>query len=114
MIPVVTVQADKNPEHKSVSQGKNTRDRVFLLSIVEVEHYFPNSSTRQCKPTAFAKSQGCKPVYYSGTASYWLRTKAKEFTTYIRSSGTIDTDSSSPFLFGVQGVRPAMWINIGS
>ena len=38
-IPTVTVSADKNPSY-STSPGNNTTDKVFLLSITEVNKYF--------------------------------------------------------------------------
>ena len=33
-----------------VNQGKNTKDKLFLLSIDEVKKYFPDEVDRICKP----------------------------------------------------------------
>ena len=42
-IPAVTVVADKNPED-GTKAGKNTKDKIFLLSASEFDRYFPNGT----------------------------------------------------------------------
>ncbi|HQC54912.1 MAG TPA: DUF6273 domain-containing protein, partial [Clostridia bacterium] len=57
MIASSTVTADKNPSY-STSPGNNTTDKVFLLSITEVNKYFSSDSARQCQGTAYCYAQG--------------------------------------------------------
>ena len=57
MIISFTVTADENPSF-STPPGNNTTDRVFLLSITEVNKYFSSDEARQCAPTDFAIAQG--------------------------------------------------------
>ena len=52
-----TVTADENPEH-GWSQGADTVDQLFLLSVLEVQKYMPSLSDRLCKPTPYAESRG--------------------------------------------------------
>lgn len=56
-IPTVTVSADKNPEYDT-NPGNATKDRVFLLSIVEAEKYFTSAEARECILTEYAISNG--------------------------------------------------------
>ena len=113
MTPTVTVSADKNPEY-STNPGNATQDKVFLLSIQEVQQYFPsNFDARVCKPTAYAMANN---AWESGSGSYW----------WLRSSGKIQSRAAivhSKGDIGVHGdkvniehnaVRPAMWINLES
>ena len=67
-----TVTADKNPSY-STSPGKNTMDKVFLLSIDEVNKYFSSDSARQCHGTAYCFAQGAYKSAYS-VCLWWLRT----------------------------------------
>ncbi|MBS1462350.1 MAG: TIR domain-containing protein, partial [Ruminiclostridium sp.] len=47
MIPSVKVSADKNPDY-STSSGKATQDRLFLLSVKEMNKYLSSNSKRRC------------------------------------------------------------------
>ena len=90
-----------NPQHNPEG-GNNTTDKVFLLSLEEVENssYFPNgSSNRSSANTAYADYPGIRKIW-------WLRTPGAanitsgggyEDVTYAAyvytSSGNIDYDS---------------------
>ena len=85
--------------------GKNTEDRVFLLSREEVEDYFPTAGERLCKPTA--NTSGFSLMGYN---SWWLRTPGYKQTVweYVDSNGAFsggDVDRS------FTAVRPAMWVS---
>ena len=73
-----TVSADKNPEYNT-NPGNATTDKVFLLSINEVEKYFNSDEARKCAPTAYAKAQGAytsdsyKTASGAATCWWWLR-----------------------------------------
>ena len=116
-IPTVTVLADKNPEF-SINSGKATKDKVFLLSIKEVNKYFNSKISRQCMPTNFAVAQG---GYISNTYStdvkatcWWLRSPGGYglvCAAYVDNIGDIRAYGAS--VESDNGtVRPAMWINL--
>ncbi len=114
MIPTVTVSADKNPEHDT-DPGNATKDRVFLLSIVEAKKYFTSDEARKCIPTAYAVANGVEPSEYTtkdgkGTCGWVLRSFMNVFGADIVSlDGEIDAYC---FVTDEDAVRPAMWITI--
>ena len=112
MIPTVEVSADKNPYYSS-SPGSNTQDKVFLLSIQEVNKYFASDSARQCKPTTFAKMQGVHE--YNGFCDWWLRSPGDKESAVVQitTSGVFDISGSHIRSYnGENAVRPALWINL--
>ena len=87
-----TVTVDKNPSF-STSPGNNTTDKVFLLSITEVNKYFSSDEVRKCAPTNYVKVQGAytNSDFSTGgkaTCLWW-----------VRSPGTV-SDYAASFLFG--------------
>lgn len=115
-IPTVTVSADKNPEYDT-NPGNATKDRVFLLSIVEAEKYFTSAEARECILTEYAISNGAwtSDSYIEGgkaTYLWWVRSPGdyQFFAANVYSDGSVDEDGN-----GVNydlAVRPAMWITI--
>ena len=115
-----TVSADKNPEYNT-NPGNATTDKVFLLSINEVEKYFNSDEARKCAPTAYAKAQG---AYTSD--SYKTASGAATCWWWLRSPGGIQGCAASVYDDGSVGyggfsvdndyvaVRPALWINLDS
>lgn len=90
MIPTVTASADKNPDY-STNLGKATQNRVFLLSITEVNKYFSFDSARQCEPTDYAVANGAWESD-SGNCWWWLRSPG-DFQSYaadVYSVGDVD------------------------
>ena len=113
MIASSTVTADKNPSY-STSPGNNTTDKVFLLSITEVNKYFSSDSARQCQGTAYCYAQGAYKAS-NGNCWWWLRSPGynSNYAAYVNYFGSVidrgdfvDSDSDA--------VRPALWINLGS
>ena len=104
-IPTVTVTDDKNPVY-GTDPGKNTQDRVFLLSIPEAEKYFASDQERQCKPTAYA-------VGLRALCWWWLRSPGDS-----SNSAAIVLDEGPAFVGGRRvsiqncAVRPALWIDL--
>ncbi len=113
MIVNFTVTADRNPRY-STSPGKNTTDKVFLLSITEINRYFSSDSARQCRGTAYCYARGTYKAD-NGNCCWWLRSPGS-------SSGNaafVDTDGSvygngRSVSYANLAVRPALWINLGS
>ena len=117
MIPTVTVSADMNPEYNT-NPGNATKDRVFLLSIVETEKYFTSDEARKCVPTEYAISNGAytSDSYTKGgkvTCWWWLRSpgNSQSYAAYVLAGGSVygyghrvNNDYTS--------VRPALWISI--
>lgn len=111
------VSADKNPEY-NVDPGNATTDKVFLLSINDVEKYFASDEYRWCSPTSYAKKKG---AYIStggvigGVANcmWWLRSSVfyygLPFATIVGESGLVSYESVSA---DDACVRPAMWIEV--
>ena len=108
----VDVRADNNPAY-STDPGKDTSDKLFLLSIPEAEHFFADNSVRKCIPTNFAVARGCSPE--SRNCWWWLRSPGNytNYAVYADYDGSIIYFGNRVhYSFG--GVRPAMWIEIGS
>lgn len=114
MIPTVMVSADENPKY-STSPGNSTQDQIFLLSILEANKYFSSNDERRCKPTAYAKAEGCTVNFINGDCSWWLRSPGATSSIAADVSG-----DGSVFLrgysvtYGTDAVRPALWINLAS
>ena len=125
LIQKSTVTADKNPSY-STSPGNNTTDKVFLLSITEVNKYFSSDSARQCSATAHAKAQGANTNTSNGNCWWWLRSPglSSSLAAFVTRDGSVsdlgslvDFDGSA-YNYGSSGhpvydaVRPALWINL--
>ncbi|MEE3423199.1 MAG: DUF6273 domain-containing protein [Succinimonas sp.] len=72
-IKLSEVVNDDNREYRTRG-GNNTQDRIFCLSLSEVERYFENEGERQCQPTALAKAHG---AYVDSGCVWWLRSPGK-------------------------------------
>lgn len=104
-----TVSADNNPQY-STNPGNATTDKVFLLSISEVEKYFNSDEARKCAPTAYAKAQ---EAWISDTYCWWwLRSPGKYQydATFVLNDGSISYGGGRVDIAYAR-VRPALWIN---
>ena len=95
-----------------VSGGKDTSDRLFLLSIDEVKMMFNSDQARKCHVTESAKNNGAFADANTGTGWWWLRTPGEKdiYAAYVSADGVIVkggcyTGSSRGLL------RPAMWVD---
>lgn len=117
MIPTVTVSADKNPKYNT-NPGNATKDKVFLLSIVETEKYFTSAEARECILTEYAISNGAwtSDSYTEGgkaTCWWWLRSPGRNqsYAAGVGAYSSADEYGNDVFC-GDDAVRPAMWISI--
>ena len=117
MIPTVTVSADMNPEHNT-NPGNATKDKVFLLSIVEAEKYFTSDEARKCVPTEYAISNGAytSDSYTEGgkaTYLWWLRSPgySQIYAAFVDIDGNV-YEHGYFVNYDDLAVRPAMWITI--
>ena len=119
LIAETIIPADKNP-WKDTDPGNATRDRVFLLSALEIQRCFSDGKNRICAPTDYAKKRG---AFASGDLHtteegeepcwWWLRTPGNYpfFAERISDGGDIDYCGG----FSDQDeicVRPAIWIKL--
>lgn len=111
MIP--TVMIHPNPTELGDDPGNATQDKVFLLSLNEVEEWRSMASGRDCYATDYARSKG---AYISQTrCEWWLRTVTSIQITALR----VNASGECSFLTGSLpvsksgiAVRPALWIDI--
>ena len=106
-----TVTADANPSYNT-NPDNNTMDKVFLLSITEVNKYFSSDSARICYATDYAENQGSY-TNSDGACWWWLRSPgySSSDASSVGSVGSVslvgdyvsDTHSS---------VRPAVWVRL--
>lgn len=110
------ISADGNTKYET-DAGKETSDKVFLLSMAEVETYFAGDASRKCAPTAYAKAQGAyvSDIYKTengeDTCWWWLRTPgdSQDFAANICDDGSIGYLGVD--VYSDNGaVRPALWI----
>ena len=105
--------ADPNPKNITIPAGNSTNDKVFLLSIKEVQKYFDSDSARGCIPTHYAVSQGAYRNIENGKCCWILRSPGDEILNIalVRSDGTVSYKGCG-VLADDACVRPALWINL--
>ena len=114
-IPTITVTADENP-YNDANPGEDTQDKVFLLSLPEVNSYFSANEDRQCQPTAYAAVQGCfVDSKDNGSCWWWLRTPGFSScdAVSIHIGGSVYSNGDGVSIDN-NAVRPALWINLDS
>ena len=109
------VSADKNPEY-STNPGNATKDKVFLLSIVEANKYFKSDDARKCAPTDYAIQQGAHTsdifkVEGRWACWWWLRSPGYNSysVAYINNGGSIDYNL---VYFSSGAVRPCVRVRL--
>ena len=111
------------------SEGGNpTHDKVFLLSIDEVDNYFRNNDDRMAVVTEYAKEKGARILTDKDIEEYGLNITfpngAKTGNWWLRSPGELDLEAAyvdelgfinqtGTFVcFDYIAVRPALWLNL--
>mgnify|MGYP003279983045 CR=1 FL=1 len=105
------VSDEKNPQY-GTEPDNVVNDKVFLLSVDEVERYFSSDSERACRPTEYAVANGSYNRE-NGNCHWWLRVPRCDSNNgacvcedgYVASYGIGVT-------YDIIGVRPAMWISL--
>lgn len=107
LIPTVTVCADKNPDYRT-DPAKATKDKVFLLSINEVEKYFSSNEARKCAMVTNKEGNVC--------CFWWLQTPGSSLSsaTLVNNNGSIVCSGFYTVDKAGICIRPAMWLSIGS
>ena len=119
LIPETNVSAGNNPEFNT-NPGNATKDKIFLLSINEVNKYFSSDDERMCAATDYAKAQGAyisddDTVGGKGACWWWLRSPgySQRCAARVDSGGSVDCYGDYVSSDDV-GVRPALWITLES
>ncbi len=94
--------------------GKNTKDKVFLLSWQEVKAYLPAGGDRRCAVTDYAAGYGAGTderyrLEGRGTEAWWLRSPGASLkeAAMIDRTGKVNNRKVNQFL----AVRPAVWVD---
>ena len=101
--------------------GKDTTDKIFLLSKEEAETYFSSDEERMCAPTEYAIAQGAWTSDDHRTAEgeaacvWWLRSPGGNcsFAARVSTDGFVN-DLGRNVNDDSHCVRPALWINLDS
>lgn len=120
------VTADDN-EKFEIRGGNDTEDKIFLLSIKEVEQYLTTESSRECIPTEYAKT--VSDLFFDNNddgkddyecCAWWLRTVG-DYNNYASCIWPEDAEGGHYHEIADVAVtddycalRPAMWIDISS
>ncbi len=112
-IMTTTVNSDKNPKWDT-DPGSITQDKVFLLSITEVNRYFGDDEARKCLPTFYSHANSGLPDGEQA-CYWWLRSPGflPAYATYVGSDGIVHENGNNVYLKSI-AVRPALWIDLAS
>lgn len=112
-IQTTRVTADANPKYDT-NAGSDTNDKVFLLSINEVNDYYTTDESMICKPTEYAKANGAYVNDSAGGCWWWLRSPGyrSDYAARVYSGGAVDR-SGINVTYSHGCVRPALWVEIG-
>ena len=89
-----------------------TNDKVFLLSLHEVLHYFPENTDRHVAATEYAKARGALVNKENGKTWWWLRTTGGNGCCALI-VGSVDAQIDYRGFDGrctSTAVRPALWV----
>ena len=106
------VSAQSNPNYKGKDAGKDTTDKIFILSAAEADAYLKSDDTRICAATPYAEAQGVTNYYdLNGACWYWMRNFGihHNWAMHAYVSGEWNYDGCAVNRYDV-AVRPALWI----
>lgn len=105
------VKADRNPNY-GTDPGNDTKDRVFLLSVIEIKKYFKSKADRKCLTTLYSARHWKRPSVLA--CDWWSRTPGR-YDSYCAGVYSATGDFDNDFIFikdDTEYVRPAMWISL--
>ncbi len=106
------VTADAHPAFPETDQGADTKHKLFLLSVDEVNRYFADNDDRKCYASDFVIHEGLE-TESDGRCDWWLRTACKSW-----SSGAVIANVDPNGMVNMSthncrmGLRPACWIQL--
>lgn len=117
MILTETVTAEYNPEYDT-DPGNDTKDKLFLLSISEVDKYLKSYKDRKCTPTSYALSAQKTLSMDAGYCYWWLRTpgsaRFNPSAVEVNPNGMIIKQGAYVGFIDTAAIRPAMWIDVNA
>ena len=109
MIAQVRNHTEDTP-YNDVYGGRDTIDRIFVLSREEAEMYLPKRSC-PCEATYHARQSGAYEFGKTGKYWWWLRSPGSSSNAAmgVSAEGNVTTAGFSVAYFGAV-VRPALWL----
>ena len=97
---------------KNVYNCPVTIDKIFLLSLNQIERYFPNNSDRIAFGTSYAKSNGLLSNKDKNSSMWWLRSNIlnDDMDVYVIDFDGLVYDQNR--WYQDIGVRCACWIDL--
>ena len=110
LIVTTTVENKTNPDY-GTNAGSDTQDKIFILSLDEVNKYFPSEGSRKVGPSDHAAYNSSLYIDSNGCCLWWLRTPGVSggFMGYVDHLGRIQ-EAGIKGRYNYIGVRPAMWV----
>ncbi|MBR6088646.1 MAG: serine/threonine protein kinase [Anaerolineaceae bacterium] len=107
----IAAVTNKNPSQAGADGGRDTEDRVFLLSTDEIKLYFPDNKAMTCSATAYAKAHGAYADENDGNTWWWLRSQGvgNTFAYSVNTGEGIYHDFADKT---DQAVRPVLWLDL--
>ncbi len=105
---VISNAADQGNVEWETTAGDNTEDRIFLLSVSEVNQYFVDNNARKSRGTETARAQGAR-LWPLEETDWWLRSpgKVQYDAGYVGTNGGYYSNAAT----NKKGIRPALWFN---
>lgn len=99
-----------------VKKNNETKDKVFLLSVEEVNKYFDSDNSRMCKSAVMREGKEAK-----ANCTWWLRSTVTDSylglendrVAVVNCRGVVD-EGGYPETDDNIAVRPALWIDLNS
>lgn len=110
---IIPTELDNSDQHGyGTPSGKNTTDKVFLLSVKEFDDLVKSARHETASPTKLAIKEGAY-TNDQGHSAWWLRSPGmtNDSPAYLSSAGELGTRAHKA-TEKVIGIRPAVWIKI--
>ncbi len=111
----VKIKNDKNPDY-GTRGGKDTNDRIFLLSLKEAGQFFENDPACRARNSAAAAAKGAW-TDSDGYGDWWLRSPGADSgnASFVYQSGEIGYGSYGNTVdYDKCAVRPAMYVDLSA
>lgn len=110
---------DTNVENNSnslynIKAGNDTKDKIFLLSIDEINEHLPEYDKAKTAGTEYAKANDLwisKATTSEGLSVWWLRSPGQyeSYASLVNAGGAVGFSGDNVAEEG-NGIRPAMWV----
>ncbi len=109
-ILTTTVTTHPNYDQGIAGMPVYTDDKLFLLSLDEIDTYFSQYLSSATSATEYAKAQGSYDGKDSHNTWYWLRTCGNDLNKACAVNGDATLVKQGDFVSRKGSIRPAMWI----